>query len=211
MIRGACGPCGPRVHPLGYGDHHGCSLSKGEAPQSGCSKSVAEHRSTVKADPIRVLIVDDDVRVAQNHCELVDSMRGFEAVARAHTAGEALAAVRRHRPDLMLLDLFLPDASGMEVLKELRGPRAEAEEGLVDVLVITALPKGLTVATADLVAEAPRVAGADLSASEVSECTGVARVTARRYLEHHCAEGRADLELRYGQAGRPEHRYRWRA
>ena len=231
------------------------------------------------ADPIRVLIVDDDVRVAQNHCELVDSMRGFEAVARAHTAGEALAAVRRHRPDLVLLDLFLPDASGMEVLKELRGPRAEAKEGLVDVLVITALrnvehvraalhngavyyllkpfplaslreqleryaaaqkkldrmggdatqndvdsllgllrpqsggavlPKGLTAATADLVAEALRVAGADLSASEASERTGVARVTARRYLEHHCAEGRADLELRYGQAGRPEHRYRWR-
>ncbi|WP_246836239.1 response regulator [Nesterenkonia sp. NBAIMH1] len=228
---------------------------------------------------ISVLVVDDDVRVAQNHRELVDSMSGFSVVAAAHTAGEALAAVRKHGPDLVLLDLFLPDASGLDVLNELRGPQAEAQGGLVDVLVITALrnvehvrtalhsgavyyllkpfplsvlreqleryaaaqrkmtqmgtatqddvdgllgllrprgrsqplPKGLTSATADLVAETLREAGTDLSAAEVSARIGVARVTARRYLEHHCAEGRAQLQMRYGSAGRPEHRYRWAA
>ncbi|WP_258932902.1 hypothetical protein [Nesterenkonia pannonica] len=45
----------------------------------------------------------------------------------------------------------------------------------------------------------------------MSARTGVARVTARRYLEHHCAEGRAQLQMRYGSAYRPEHRYRWAA
>ncbi|WP_258932900.1 hypothetical protein [Nesterenkonia pannonica] len=35
---------------------------------------------------ISVLVVDDDVRVAQNHLELVDSMSGFSVVAAAHTA-----------------------------------------------------------------------------------------------------------------------------
>src|SRR5690606_9609402 len=68
---------------------------------------------------------------------------------------------------------------------------------------------GLTAATSDLVARTLREAEGELSAAEVGRRTGVTRVTARRYLEHLCADGRAELRLRYGSAGRPEHRYRW--
>ncbi|GAB3179854.1 response regulator [Nesterenkonia halophila] len=225
---------------------------------------------------IRVLIVDDDARVAQNHRELVDSTAGFEVVDVEHTAASAVAAVQRHAPDLVLLDLFLPDRPGLDVLREMRGPGQATGAGLVDVVVITALrelahvrtalqsgalhyllkpfplatlrevleryaamrrtadrlstvtqgdvdqlisllrptpsaalPKGLTATTATLVAETLRGAAGDLSAAEVSEATGIARVTARRYLEHLCTEKRAELRLQYGSAGRPEHRYRW--
>ena len=49
---------------------------------------------------------------------------------------------------------------------------------------------------------------AEFSALEVAEGTGVSRGTARRYLEYLESQGRASLELRYGSAGRPEHRYR---
>jgi response regulator of citrate/malate metabolism len=47
-----------------------------------------------------------------------------------------------------------------------------------------------------------------VSAQEVGQGTGVSRGTARRYLEYLENQGRAVLELRYGSAGRPEHRYR---
>jgi response regulator of citrate/malate metabolism len=226
--------------------------------------------------PITTLIVDDDVRVARNHREMVESLPGFRVVRTVHTAAEALEAVRQHHPDLLLLDLFLPDRTGLAVLEKLRSSGWLREVGIVDVVLITALrdveqvrtamamgalnylikpfplrqlrdqleryaaarkrmaamstvtqndvdalfgmmrpvasrsiPKGLTPATVDRVAEALRASPGDVSAVEVSDVTGLARVTARRYLEHLCAEGRAELTLRYGQAGRPEHRYRW--
>lgn len=63
----------------------------------------------------------------------------------------------------------------------------------------------------DLVAGVLREAEGDVSASEVAERAGVSRVTARRYLEHLCAVGRAELRMRYGSTGRPEHLYRWTA
>lgn len=89
---------------------------------------------------IRVLVVDDDVRVAANHRKLVDGLDGFETVGVAHTAGNALEAAERLRPDLVLLDLYLPDESGVTVLQRLRGA-AHA----LDVLVITAVREVPTV------------------------------------------------------------------
>lgn len=224
---------------------------------------------------IRVLVVDDDVRVARNHQELVESVPEFTVVGVAHTAAAALAQVRGHRPDLVLLDLHLPDASGTSVMHTLRSATSQSAPQ-PDFLMITAvrdiaqvraalhggavhyllkpfplsalrdqleryavarrqmegerqatqqdvdrlfgllrppaarsLPKGLTSATVDLVAGVLREAEGEVSASDVAERSGVSRVTARRYLEHLCADGRAELRMRYGSAGRPEHLYRW--
>jgi len=47
-----------------------------------------------------------------------------------------------------------------------------------------------------------------LSALDVADGTGISRGTARRYLEYLESQGRVVLELRYGSAGRPEHRSR---
>ena len=69
---------------------------------------------------IPTLIVEDDFRVARLHAEVVEALEGFTVVATAHTASAALDASRRHRPRLALLDLYLPDASGLEVLRRLR-------------------------------------------------------------------------------------------
>ncbi|WP_308405513.1 response regulator [Streptomyces tardus] len=229
------------------------------------------------APRIGVLVVDDDVRVARNHRELVQSLPGFTVVGVAHTAADALTEMARLRPDLVLLDLYLPDDTGISVLRRQRSPE-NAGHHPVDFLVITAvrdidqvraalhggavhyllkpfpltalrdqlerfavarqrmagagqaasqrdvdrlfglmrpstatqsLPKGLTAATSELIAGTLREADGDLSAVDVSERTGVSRVTARRYLEHLCADGRAELRMRYGSAGRPEHRYTW--
>ena len=85
---------------------------------------------------IRVLVVDDDFMVARLHSTLVEQVPGFTVAGSAHTGTEALAAVRELRPELVLLDMYLPDLPGLEVLRELRGDGAP-EEG-PDVLVVTA-------------------------------------------------------------------------
>src|ERR1700694_2033842 len=87
---------------------------------------------------IRTLVVDDDYRVADLHCAYVERVSGFAVAGRAHTGGEALRGVDELRPDLVLLDIYLPDISGLEVLQQLR----EDDHPPVDVIAITAAPGG---------------------------------------------------------------------
>jgi two-component system CitB family response regulator len=82
---------------------------------------------------IRTLVVDDDFRVAAIHAAYVAKVDGFEVIAQAHTAAEAVEAVDRLRPDLMLLDLYLPDEHGLKLVGRLRDGHPP-----VDVIVITA-------------------------------------------------------------------------
>jgi len=221
---------------------------------------------------IRTLVVDDDFRVADLHCAYVERVPGFSVAGRAHTGAEALEAVDRLRPDLLLLDFYLPDLSGLEVLARLReedhpavdviaitaardvenlrgamrggvvyylikpfrlamleakllayasaharlSRMGEADQGEVDRIFGTlrvasrgaALPKGLSDATLELVIQALRTARSGLAAADVADVAGLSRVTARRYLDHLCRLGSAELTMRYGGPGRPEHRYR---
>jgi response regulator of citrate/malate metabolism len=83
---------------------------------------------------IRVVVVDDDFRIAGIHAAYVDKVDGFQAIAQVHTAAEAIAAVDRLRPDLLLLDLYLPDEHGLELVARLRRDGHPP----VDVIVITA-------------------------------------------------------------------------
>jgi len=81
---------------------------------------------------IRVLVVDDDFMVAKVHSGYVGKTPGFEVVGVANTGTDALKAVAELRPDLVLLDIYLPDRDGVSVLRELR---TTAE---TDVIVISA-------------------------------------------------------------------------
>src|SRR3979409_1089935 len=83
---------------------------------------------------IRTLVVDDDFRVADLHWVYVDRVQGFTVAGRAGTGAEALQRVDRLRPDLVLLDIYLPDMSGLEVLQRLR----DDDHPAVDVITITA-------------------------------------------------------------------------
>ncbi|ONI82365.1 two-component system response regulator [Saccharothrix sp. ALI-22-I] len=219
---------------------------------------------------IRVLVVDDDFMVAKVHSGYVARTPGFEVVGVAHNGADAVRLVRELRPDLVLLDVYLPDVDGLGVLRELRGLADD-----VDVIVITAatdvetvrsamrggvlhylikpfeyaalrdqlahfaaldrrldqlasagqadvdqvfgarprsvpvLPKGLSTQTADLVERVLRNRPAGMSASECAEATELARVSARRYLEHFVSTGKAEVRLKYGGTGRPERLYVW--
>lgn len=83
---------------------------------------------------LRALIVDDDVAVARIHHQFVDSHPGFTVVGEAHSGTSALEQIERLKPDVVLLDVYLPDFSGLEVLSRLR-----IEHGrYVEVIAVTA-------------------------------------------------------------------------
>ncbi|MER0240782.1 response regulator [Streptomyces sp. HSW2009] len=224
---------------------------------------------------IDVLVVDDDVRVAEINAAYVAKVPGFAVVGRAHTAAEALAHVERTTVDLVLLDHYLPDETGLALVARLRqlghhtdvimvtaardvatvqaamrhgalqylvkpfafaGLRTkleayaavrralasgeEAGQDQVDRIFSAlggtaadpaALPKGHSPLTADLVRQVLRTAEGPLSAQEVADRSRLSRQTAQRYLKLLERAGRVRLSLRYGETGRPEHRYAWRA
>jgi response regulator of citrate/malate metabolism len=96
----------------------------------------------VSAD-LRVLVVDDDFMVASIHTRFVDRVPGFTVVGQAATGATALAEVERLDPDLVLLDVHLPDLSGIEVLRRLR-----ADGNDVGVVMVTAAREADTVRAA---------------------------------------------------------------
>lgn len=80
-----------------------------------------------------VLVVDDDFMVAEIHRRFVDRIDGFRAAGVARTGAEALAEAADCGPDLILLDVYLPDMTGLEVLQRLR-----SRGDRVGVIMITA-------------------------------------------------------------------------
>jgi len=84
-------------------------------------------------ETIKVLVVDDDFMVAKVHAGFVRQLPGFEVVGAAHTGAQAVSEARRLQPDLVLLDIHLPDINGLELLQQLRDVVPE-----LDVLVISA-------------------------------------------------------------------------
>jgi two-component system CitB family response regulator len=208
---------------------------------------------------LRVLIVDDDFRVSGIHRDLVDARGGFEALTPVRDAASARRAIAEHRPDLLLLDVYLPDGDGIEL----------GRGAGIDRFVLSAASDGATVRRAlasgalhylikpfdpaalhdrldryaryrnllegeELSQDAIDRAGAVLrggssasparegtqqlllgalaageaSSAEIAERIGVSRATAQRHLSDLAARGLVAVSLRYGTAGRPEHRYR---
>jgi response regulator of citrate/malate metabolism len=221
---------------------------------------------------IRVLVVEDEPVAAEAHRAYVARTPGFTLAAVAGTGAQALDALTRLPVDLVLLDMNLPDLSGIELCRRIRGAgvevdvlavtsarelstvRAAATHGVVGYLLkpftypalrdrltayalyrdrlradgdaagqddvdrvldavrparSAALPKGMGRETLDAVVSAVR-ASDGLSAAETAELIGASRITARRYLEYLADTGLVDRAPRYGGAGRPELRYRWR-
>jgi two-component system response regulator DevR len=72
---------------------------------------------------MRMLVVDDHEVVRQGLVALLDRREGFEVVAQAGTMAEAIAAAERFEPDLVIMDVRLPDGSGIEACREIRAAR----------------------------------------------------------------------------------------
>jgi response regulator of citrate/malate metabolism len=81
---------------------------------------------------IRTLVVEDDPRLADAHVQYVGRVPGFRAVGVVHAGQEALRFLGRNEVDLVLLDFYLPDMTGLEVCRTLR-----AHGNQVDIIAVT--------------------------------------------------------------------------
>src|SRR5512132_3529339 len=75
---------------------------------------------------IRILTADDHALLRQGIAALVDLEPDMELVAEASTGREAIEAFRRHRPDITLMDLQMPDISGIEAIIAIRSEFPDA-------------------------------------------------------------------------------------
>ncbi|MBB3676556.1 response regulator [Modestobacter versicolor] len=92
---------------------------------------------------LRVLVVEDEPVAADAHRAYVDRTPGFAVVAVAGTGAAAWEALARHRVDLVLLDMNLPDTHGIELCRRLRASGRD-----VDVLAVTSARELTTVRAA---------------------------------------------------------------
>jgi DNA-binding NarL/FixJ family response regulator len=90
---------------------------------------------TEPARPLRLLVVDDHEVVRQGLVALLDRRAGFEVVAQAGSVAESIDQARLHRPDIVVMDVRLPDGSGVEACREIRAELPETR-----VIMLTSFP-----------------------------------------------------------------------
>src|SRR5205814_6191978 len=83
----------------------------------------------------RLLIVDDHEVVRQGLVALLDRRPGFQVVAEAGNVAEAIDQAARHEPDIVVMDVRLPDGSGIEACREIRARRPATR-----VIMLTSFP-----------------------------------------------------------------------
>ncbi|WP_281704322.1 response regulator [Aeromonas taiwanensis] len=225
--------------------------------------------------PIFTLIIEDDERIGAILAELISSTPGYSLLGRAGSLAEADLMLRATEPQLLIVDISLPDGSGLEWVNQLRHYNREVfvvmvtascdvetiqqalnlgvqdyiikplrlfriqqsldeiltlhrrlcERGLLEQSDLDRLmgkgrvqprevrdtPKGIDAITLrqvlELLAGEPDNA---FSTDTVALRLSLSRTTARRYLEFLESEDKLDVDLNYGQRGRPERRYHWR-
>jgi len=97
--------------------------------------SIPTDRTSPPRTPLRLLIVDDHEVVRQGLVALLDRREGFQVVAEAGTVAEAIEQADRVEPDLVIMDVRLPDGSGVEACREIR-----AEHPTIRVVMLTSYP-----------------------------------------------------------------------
>ncbi|MCD8351873.1 MAG: response regulator [Planctomycetaceae bacterium] len=82
---------------------------------------------------MKVLIVEDDPMVAQINKQYLEPIRGIEVVGLVENGRDALEFVRVNPVDLIILDVYMPHTTGLELLTEMRRSGLE-----IDVIMVTA-------------------------------------------------------------------------
>jgi DNA-binding NarL/FixJ family response regulator len=77
------------------------------------------------ADKVNIMLVDDHEVVRMGVRTLLEKREGFEVVGEAGTAAEAVAVARQAQPDVIVMDIRLPDGTGIEACREIRNERPE--------------------------------------------------------------------------------------
>lgn len=74
----------------------------------------------MKATPIKILMVDDHAIVREGYRALLEKQASMGAVIEASSGEEAYFLFKQHRPDLIIMDLSLPDQSGLETISRIK-------------------------------------------------------------------------------------------
>lgn len=226
---------------------------------------------------IKVLLVEDDPMVREVNRQFIERVEGFEVIGMAGNGRLGIELVKDLKPDLVFMDIFMPEQDGIETLRQIR----EAHLA-VDVISVTAanemktiqkvlhlgvfdyimkpftfermeqtlqnyrrvklqmeeatdvtqqqldrmmmrmkepvepqdkketpddLPKGFNGTTLKKVMSFLQERQAGASADEVAAAIGVARVTARRYLDYMEKQKMIKVDIQYGNVGRPVNQY----
>ena len=85
--------------------------------------------------PLRLLVVDDHEVVREGLVALLSRREEFQVVAEAGSVAESIAAARRFEPDLVVMDVRLPDGSGIEACRDIR-----AEFPAMRIVMLTSYP-----------------------------------------------------------------------
>lgn len=220
---------------------------------------------------LKVLLIEDDPMVQEINKAFIEKVKGFKVISCASNGTEGMEQVRKLKPDLVVLDIYMPGLDGVKTLQQIRNEKIQ-----VDVIVITAandldtirsmlqngafdyiikpfnferikkaldkyknfhatvspsgsvtqkdldnlffsqkrdapntadLPKGLNELTLKQIEGFLNTQTESKSAEEVAEGVGIARVTARRYLDYLVKNGSIQMDIQYGTIGRPVNRY----
>ncbi|MBO0589279.1 response regulator [Sporosarcina sp. E16_8] len=89
---------------------------------------------------ISVFIVEDDPMVLDVNKEFLKKMTGYFLIGESANGKDALRQIKNLNPNLVLLDMYLPDISGLEILSEIRSGRHPS-----DVIMITAARDSTTI------------------------------------------------------------------
>ncbi|WP_377891031.1 response regulator [Alkalihalobacillus sp. R86527] len=220
-----------------------------------------------------VLLIEDDPMVQEVNKQFIERLDGFKIIGVASTGEEGLKLVQELKPDLILLDVYMPEQNGLDMLKTLRSIgnhvdviaitaandretiRKMLHHGARDYLIkpfkferfqqalkdfkkyheqlsgtgsvsqleldlikpigkksgmtphIEELPKGLNKQTLKQIVSYLNVQDEALTAEETADGVGIARVTARRYLDYLQKSGQVEIDIQYGGVGRPLNRY----
>ncbi len=111
--------------PKGANDAHGA----GQHQDPGGARVAGAPRQ------LRLLLVDDHEVVRQGLAAVLGRRENFQVVAEAGTVADAIEAAERFRPDLIVMDVRLPDGSGIEACREIR-----AEHPEIRVVMLTSYP-----------------------------------------------------------------------
>ena len=221
--------------------------------------------------PLKVILIEDDPMVREVHRQFIDRVEGFSIISVAANGNDGLRLIKELRPNLAIIDIYMPYMGGLEMLRELRSKpysvdviaitaasdietihgvlqqgacdyimkpftferikksldnyktyrlklgekKALLQEELDQILFIDQkeeydrdnLPKGLNMNTLTKITDFLSHEKEPVSAEEVAEGIGMARVTARRYLDYLEKEGKVKIHIHYGGVGRPVNRY----
>ncbi|MFJ7972376.1 response regulator [Psychrobacillus sp. NPDC096389] len=222
--------------------------------------------------PISVILIEDDPMIRQVNQQFIEKVKGFQIIGTAGNGIEGMKLIKKLKPNLVIMDIFMPEQNGIQTLQQLResklnvdvititaatemktirqilqlgvydyimkpftferikqtlenyrnfkekmGRKKELTQTELDELIhphrlnlqgLNELPKGLNASTLDKIIAFIRMQDNSVSAEEVANGVGLARVTARRYLDYLEKQQKVVIDIQYGSVGRPVNQYR---